>query len=139
MTAYFDTSAFVKLLIWEPGSAISRQAWQDAGTVASGRLLYAEARAGLAAAHRDRRLTARSHADAKQALQELWDRIYEVDASTVVVRRAGDLAEQEALAGYDAVHLASALRAGAEFFVCADARLIHAASRCGLAVIDARN
>jgi predicted nucleic acid-binding protein len=137
--AYFDASAFLKLLLSEPGSATAKQAWAQARTVTGGRLLYAEVRAGLAAALRSRRLSARRYADRKRALHELWERVVEVDATTGVVLNAGDLAEQEALTGFDAVHLSSALRSRAGVLVCADARLIREDRSCQLTVIDARS
>ena len=138
MTGYFDTSAFVKLFIAEPGSATARQAWLETNTVTGGRLLYVEARAGLAAAHRHRRLGPAAHLAAKTALHELWRQIFEIGVSAAIGRQAADLAEQEALRAYDAVHLASALHSGADVLVCADAALIAAARRRGLAVVDVR-
>jgi len=55
-----------------------------------------------------------------------------------IVDRAGDLAEQLALRGYDAVHLATALAAEADIIVTADVDLIRAAPGCRLPVLDAR-
>ena len=56
MIAYFDTAAFLKLVIEEPGSQTAARAWSAADAVISSRLLYPEARAGLAAALRGRRI-----------------------------------------------------------------------------------
>jgi predicted nucleic acid-binding protein len=56
-----------------------------------------------------------------------------------VLARAEELTEREALRGCDAVHLASALHAGAEALVTADTALIEAAERLGLTVVDARD
>lgn len=55
------------------------------------------------------------------------------------VEHAGDLAEQHGLRGYDAVHLATALAAGVDAMVTADADLLRAAPICGLSILDARN
>ena len=57
MTAYFDTSAFVKLFILESGSATVATAWNGADMLASGRSMYVETRATLAAAQRQGRIT----------------------------------------------------------------------------------
>ncbi len=97
-----------------------------------------EARAGLAAARRLGRLGPAGLLDARAALHELWRRVFEIGVSAGVRQEAADLAEQEALRACDAVHLASALRSGADVLVCADAALIAAARRRGLAVVDAR-
>jgi predicted nucleic acid-binding protein len=58
MTAYFDASAFLKLIIVEPGSAEARNVWRSAHRRLSSLLLYTEARAGIARAHRMHRIGA---------------------------------------------------------------------------------
>lgn len=50
MIGYLDASAFVPLLIAEPGSAACRRFWNDADSVVSSRLLYVETAAALAQA-----------------------------------------------------------------------------------------
>ena len=58
-----------------------------------------------------------------------------------LARRAGDLAEQHGLRGYDAVHLASA-EAVADpdtVFVAADARLLDAAGALGVMAAPLRS
>ena len=59
-------------------------------------------------------------------------------ADDALLARAGDLAEEQALGGYDAVHLASAEAVGGADTVVltADGKLRDAASRLGLAVAD---
>jgi predicted nucleic acid-binding protein len=138
--AYFDTSALLKLFMVEPGSATARQAWQVVPTVASGRLLYAEARSALAAAMRDpgRRFTSADHLRARANLDQAWQRMVKVEATEAIVQAAGDLAESHALRGYDAVHLACAMHVSADAFVCAGGSLIQAANARGLGVIDTR-
>jgi predicted nucleic acid-binding protein len=138
-TAYFDTSAFMKLFVAESGSTTAFRAWQQVSAVVGGRLLYVEARASLAAALRGARLTLQTYAEAKKSLEELWKRVDVVEVSPVVTQLAGDLAEQHTLRGYDAVHLASALRTQADVLVCADHDLLYAARHRGLAVIDAQS
>jgi len=137
-TLCFETSAFVKLLIIEAGTPTAMRAWASGYPIAASRLLFVEARASLAAAHRGRRMTSRSFAEVKQDLALLRQHVNEIDADAAVLTQAEELAEQEALRGYDAVHLASALYASAEVLVTADAALIHAAERQGLTVVDAR-
>lgn len=138
--AYFDTSALIKLFLAEPGSSTARRAWQASETVAGGRLLYAEARAALAAASRDsaRGFGAIALQRAKASLDSAWQRMVKVEATETLVHVAGDLAEAHGLRGYDAVHLAGALRLSAEALVTADADLLRAGAASGLGVIDAR-
>lgn len=56
-----------------------------------------------------------------------------------IIRTAGDLAEQHALRGYDAVHLASALALADEelILVSSDRELLDAASTSGIATLPA--
>jgi predicted nucleic acid-binding protein len=136
---YFDTSAFLKLVIVEPGTGTALRAWTDADMVVACRLLYPEARAGLAQARRMGRLPARSVSTSRRALEALWADVEVVEITPEVARASGDAAEQHRLRGYDAVHLASALHTSADVLACADTDLLRAAHACGLAVVDARN
>ncbi|MDQ6748261.1 MAG: type II toxin-antitoxin system VapC family toxin, partial [Candidatus Dormibacteraeota bacterium] len=137
-SVYFDTSAFVKILVEEPGSVSAVRAWHAADSVVGSRLLPAEARAALAMARRQRRLTDSQHVRAKAALANHWQSMFVVEVTEPVVDEAGELAEQEALRGFDAVHLASARRAAVDVLITADAEMIRAARAHGLKVIDAR-
>jgi predicted nucleic acid-binding protein len=136
--AYFDTSAFLKLVIVEPGSQTATQAWTAADSVTSSRLLYPEARAGLAAALRGRRIPPPRYPRLKTHLEELWGDVVVLEVTRAVTAAAGDVAEHQGLKGYDAVHLAAALRAQADVLVTGDADLLRSAPGCGLATIDAR-
>lgn len=132
MIAYFDTSAFLKLVLTESGSQRAQQVWRSCELAVSSVLLYAECRAGLAMADRMDRLAdperARRHLDA------LWPMVGAVIATMEVVERAGEIAEALELRGYDAVHVASAelLRDASVVFVSADQRQSDAASKLGM-------
>ena len=138
-TLYFETSAFVKLLVLEPGSGTAVRAWDSGYPVTASGLLFVETRAGLAAAHRGRRMTSQSLTAAKRDMARLREHMNEIHADRSVLARAEELAEREALRGYDAVHLASALHAGVEGLITADTALVRAAERLGLTVVDARD
>jgi predicted nucleic acid-binding protein len=105
---YFDTSAFVPLLIAEPGSEFCRQFWDSADTVVTSRLLYVEAAAALAQALRLARIVRGDHQGARRLLDGMWSEFEVVEIDSGVVGRAAELAYSEALRGYDAVHCASA-------------------------------
>ena len=66
--AYFDASALVKLVIEEAGSDDAAALWDGADLVMASRIVHAEVRAALAAAHRARRLDADVHRAAKLAV-----------------------------------------------------------------------
>lgn len=100
----------------------------------SSRLTYVEACATVAAARRDRRLTRRMHAIARQELDVLWDEVDIVELDGPLAIHAGDLAEAHRLRSHDAVHLASALAVGASTLATWDVALARAATEAGLAV-----
>jgi predicted nucleic acid-binding protein len=136
--SYFDTSALLKLILQESGSTTAERAARAATRLHAVTVLLAEAGAALASAHRNGRLSLRSYQIAKHSLMVVWAPFLPVVPDMQLVRRAAALAEQEALRGYDAVHLAGALEAQVDVFVCSDTNLVRAARNCGLRVIDTR-
>lgn len=93
----------------EPGSDIAAELWDGAERVASSQLIYPEARAAAAAAHRGGRIDARTLRIAARCIDELCEELDVIGLDATLARAAGELAERHALRGYDAVHLASAL------------------------------
>ena len=65
-----------------------------------------------------------------------WNDVLRLQLTETLVARAGDLAWEHGLRGYDAVHLAAAITVGATVFSSADATLCTAASRQGLHVAN---
>jgi predicted nucleic acid-binding protein len=120
----------------EPGARQASAAWAEAERVVSSRLLYPEARAAVARAHRDTRITTRQLREARAQVDRLWRGLERIDVTAGVARAAGDLAEGHALRAYDAVHLASALSLADDelALVSADRRLLDAAAAAGLNV-----
>lgn len=138
MIAYFDTSAVIPLILDEPGSARATLLWDAADRVATSRLLYAEARAALAMASRLGRLAGPALRRAVERLDDLLAQVDLVEVTGGIVRRAGALAEELSLRGYDAVHLASAETLGdlEVVVVAGDRALLKGAAALGLAVGD---
>jgi uncharacterized protein len=134
VTTYIDTSVLLKLLVDdEVGGDAAERLWVGSDHLVCAEIGYAEARAALAASHRNARLSTRSFGTAKNELEDLWSQVDVVVVTTALVRSAGNVAETDQLRGYDAVHLAAALAANAEVFAAADDRLLVAARRHGLA------
>lgn len=138
MIAYFDTSAFLKLVVEEVGSDQAIEIWHAAETPVSSVLLYPEGRAALAQAERLARLSRARGRDARAEFEALFADVGLVAASTDLLRRAGDLAQTHALRGYDAVHLASALAIADDrtVMVTTDRHLRTAARNLGLATAN---
>lgn len=110
--------------------------WAGSLPGASSILAYPEGRAALAAARRSGRLGAPGHARARAELESLQRELLIVGIDEPLAHHAGQLAEEQALRGYDAVHLASALVLDGDVVVVTwDGELRRAAveSGCGLA------
>ncbi|MFL6128632.1 MAG: type II toxin-antitoxin system VapC family toxin [Mycobacteriales bacterium] len=135
MIVYFDTSAFVPLLVTEPGTPLAGELWVSADEVVTTRLLYVEAAAALARARRMGRITARNWRAAVDSLDDLWRDFRVIEVDEVVTRRAAELADRYALRGYDAVHCACAERIEAPDLVVAggDKDLMAACAELALA------
>lgn len=135
MIAYFDTSAIVPLIVDEPTSPDCERLWNDASRVVCVRLVYAEARAALARAERMGRMTRRQLTKSVAELGSLLAVVDYVEVTDHLVRSAGDLAQDHALRGYDAVHLAAALSVADDelVLVTGDLEFAQAAHDLGLA------
>jgi len=110
---YFDSSAFVKLVVGEDGSDLAAALWDGCDAAVSSRLAYPEVCAALAAAGRARRLRPVDQSRAETAWEDYWAATRTVGLTEPVTAHAGHLAGQYALRGADAVHLASLLAVGA--------------------------
>ena len=138
MIVYFDTSAVLPLVIEEPGSQIASRLWDEAERVVSSRLVYAEGRAALAMALRMKRPDGQDLRSAVDSFEILHNQLHIVEITEGLVHRAGTMAEQFDLRGYDAVHLASVEEITDLDVVLAagDRNLLAAAETLGIAVAN---
>jgi predicted nucleic acid-binding protein len=127
--AYVDTSVLLKLIVDEEGSDRASLVWDTADVVVAASVIVVEARAALAAAARGHRVTPAQHRAAKRELSALVDELAIVAVTEELVAAAADLAEEESLRGYNALHLAAALTVEATVMASADADLCAAAER----------
>lgn len=135
---YFDSSAFVKLLVEEEGSDLAAALWDGCDAAVSSRLAYPEVRAALAAAGRDHRLDAADRGRAEVLWAEFWAATRTVELTEVITKQAGHLAGEHALRGADAVHLASLLAIGIDtVFAVWDRRLRVGAEATGVQLAPA--
>ncbi len=137
MILYLDTSALVKLYVWEPGTKEVRRLTHRATGWSTSLLAYVEARSAFARKLRMRQIDLRAFNRALKAFEFEWTGIDCIRIDQVIVERAAELAEKHALRAYDALHLASAvyLRGSvrsAVSFVCFDDALNRAAAGLGL-------
>ncbi|MFC7624582.1 type II toxin-antitoxin system VapC family toxin [Microlunatus sp. GCM10028923] len=138
MIGYFDTSAFVPLLVAEPTSGICRRFWDDADDVVSCQLMYVEAAAALAQAQRMGRLTEAQLDASLRLVDEFWREMDVIEVDQALMERAAILARRSGLRGYDAVHCAAAERINDSDLVAAtgDAKLLDAWHTLGVATLD---
>jgi predicted nucleic acid-binding protein len=136
--AYFDTSAIIPLLIEEAGTVTAGYLWDRADRVVSVRLSQVESRAALAQAARLGRISSKHLRSSVRDLEDLLSQIDMVDVDDELIREAGDLAEDEGLRAYDALHLAAARRvADLELIVVAgDRALLAAAGALGMSIAN---
>ncbi len=136
MITYIDTSTLIKLLIDEVGTTEAGLIWDEPDVLVSARVGHVEARAALAAARRQGRITNDVFTGAIGGLEVLWSQLSIVEIDEVLMRLAGDLATAHGLRGYDAIHLAAAHLVGADVFSSANRRLCAAASADGFHIAN---
>jgi predicted nucleic acid-binding protein len=125
-------------VIVEDGSELVADLWATRHRGTSSILSYPEGRAALAAARRGGRLTANGYDRACEDFESLQRELLLVGIDAQIARQAGQLAEELALRGYDAVHLASALAVGGTITLISwDQDLRGAATQSGCAVAPA--
>jgi uncharacterized protein len=141
---YFDTSALIKHFVQEAGSRrvaaiITAEPWPATSKVA-----YAEVHAALARKLREGALTPAAHRTISLSFDSDWRVYLRIDLVDPLLALTRELVLRHSLRGFDAIHLASALRlrertGEAVQFVASDGRLLTAAKNEGLATIDVRN
>lgn len=134
---YFDSSAFVKLVVQERGSETAATLWDGCDAPVASRLAYPEVCAALAAAGRAHRLDPPELQSALAAWEEFWAAVRPVEFTDQISKRAGRLAERHALRGADAIHLASAMALSTEnlLFAVWDRRLRSGVTTAGIRLV----
>jgi uncharacterized protein len=141
LTLYLDTSALVKLYAEEDGSDLVRQGIRDSDLIATSLMAYAETRSALARKSRSREISRAAFTTCKREFDRDWLRLQRLPVDELLVRKAGEFAEQHALRALDALHLASADSIQAALrvpvtFACFDDVLNKAAEARGFELIS---
>lgn len=131
---YFDSSAFVKLVVEEEGTDLAAALWDGCDAAVSSRLAHPEVCAALAAAERGHRLEVPERRRAEALWEDYWAATRVVELTEAVSAEAGRLAGVHGLRGADAVHLASVLAVGSSdvLFAVWDRRLRAGAREAGV-------
>ncbi len=134
MRVFFDTSAFVKRYIKEPGSDVVLQ-WCDQATevILSG-IAVPEVISSFCRLQRDGAITGVQYQQLKSLLMADIEDIAICDLTPMVLTHTIRSLENNVLRAMDAIHIGSALALGADVFVSADKRQLEAAASCGLQI-----
>lgn len=102
-------------------------------SVATATITYAELYAGLTRKYREGHVSSDRYALSCRQVDEDWSSYLLVELQQEVIQLARDLIKRHPLRGFDAIHLASALRLKTELdeelsFIAADEKLLGAAS-----------
>jgi predicted nucleic acid-binding protein len=129
---FFDSSAFAKRYIEEPGSQVVDSLCQGATEVALSVLCVPEIISALNRRVREGLLTDREYTEVKQSLyQDIRDAVI-VNLVPQVVSTCTKILEASPVRAADALQIACALEWETEMFVSGDKRQISAARKAGL-------
>jgi predicted nucleic acid-binding protein len=107
MVIYLDTSSFVKLYANEAGADAVRALVERADLVVTSSITYSETRSTFARYCREKIWTRSEHSSITKQFQSDWAECLTMAVSDSITEAAGDLAEQHALHGCDAIQLAT--------------------------------
>lgn len=132
MKTFFDSSAFAKRYVQEPGSEAVDALCMEATDLALSVVCIPEILSALNRRVRERSLSARQYRTAKEALFDDIRDAEIVNLTPNVISTCTTVLETSPVRAMDALHVACALRWGAEMFVSADERQVAAAKKAGL-------
>jgi predicted nucleic acid-binding protein len=138
MKAFFDTSAFVKRYVEEPGSDRVQDLCAGADSLALSVLCFPEMISTLNRLVRERKITPTDYADLKTRMLADLEDVQVVNLTPEVVAQAVRFLEESPVRALDALHLGCAAEFAADLLVSADDRQLDAGRRAGLEVVDVR-
>jgi predicted nucleic acid-binding protein len=134
MRVFFDTSAFVKRYIEEPGSDRALEICGDAEHLVVSIICLPEMISTLSRLVREGKLSGDQYREIKDLIFDDYDDIEVCDITGEVIRQTIRCLENNPLRAMDGLHLGCALAVSPDLFVSSDRRQIEAARREGLVV-----
>lgn len=107
MILYLDSSGLVKLFLDESDCDLARLKFQEAEIPATSRVTYVETMAAFGRRNREGGLDALRLEKLMSDLDRVWSDLFVLDIDE---KRAGQLAIKHGLRGFDAVHVAAAMK-----------------------------
>jgi len=135
MRIFFDSSAFAKRYIEEPGSEKVENLCAQATELGVSSICLPEVISGLCRLSRDSILTRNQYEVTKRALLKDFEDITVCNITPAVIGQTIHILETNTLRTLDAFHIGCALEWKTEVFVSSDLRQISAAKKIGLKVV----
>lgn len=134
MRVFFDTSAFVKRYVREPGTDVVLQWCDRASEIVLSGIALPEVISSFCRLQREGKITDTQYRQLKSLLMADIEDVAICDLTPVVLAHSILSLEKNVLRGMDAIHIGSAVALGADVFVSADKRQLEAAGSSGLRV-----
>jgi predicted nucleic acid-binding protein len=135
MRIFFDSSAFAKRYIEEPGSGKVESLCMEATEIAVSSICLPEVISGLCRLRRDSILTKNQYETTKEALLKDFEDISVCNITPSVIGQAIHILETNTLRTLDALHIGCALEWEPDVFASSDIRQISAAKKAGLKTV----
>ena len=132
MKTFFDSSAFAKRYVDEPGSDVVDAICMEATELALSVICVPEVFSAMNRRVRERNLTQQQYDEAKKRLSAEVEDAFIVNLTSPVISACIAILEGNPVRAMDALHIACALQWEAELFVSADEQQIAAAKKAGL-------
>ena len=135
MKVFFDSSAFAKRYIVEPGSDKVEKICSQASTLGVSSICLPEIISALCRLRRQSTITEDQYETAKQALLRDIEDALVCNITSSVIKQSILILETSTVRSLDALHIACALEFEAEAFVSSDVQQLSAAKTAGLKVL----
>jgi predicted nucleic acid-binding protein len=135
MKVFFDSSAFAKRYIAEPGSDKVEQICSESTELGVSSICLPEIVSALCRLRNQSIITKDQYEDAKQALLKDLEDALVCNITPSVIKQSIYILETSKVRTLDALHIACALEFEAEAFVSSDIQQLSAAKRAGLKVL----
>jgi predicted nucleic acid-binding protein len=136
MRVFFDTSAFVKRYIEEPGSERVLEICMEAEHLVLSLICLPEMISTLNRLVREGKLSGDQYWQIKALILDDFEDVEVCDITTEVIKQTIGCLENNPLRAMDALHLGCALIVKPDLFVSSDRRQIEAAKREGLQAVE---
>ena len=136
MKIFFDTSAFVKRYVTEPGSDDVMDLCRRADRLALSIICLPEMVSTLRRLLREGRIREEDYLQTKELILKDLEDVEICTLNPEVIGSCVNCLERNKLRAMDALHLACALAVGSDLFVSSDTQQIKAAKNEGLEVVE---